>query len=81
VQQGITDITSRPLKGAPDNSSGPWGVGGNVLLTRGVNNVNLGMYDGGAGNSFNWAVQQRFADETRPSNIAVPVILYLGRAA
>jgi hypothetical protein len=79
VQQGITTIHARQSGSAIANWTPP--VGGNVSSQTGQGNETT-LANGSASLPFtNYSVLQRFAAETRPANVSLPVILYLGRAA
>ena len=58
-------------------------VYGNVAsYTNYGDNVILYLYDaGGYIPHYSWKINQRFADKTRPENVALPIALYMGRPA
>ena len=82
VQTGMTGITTEPMGGATQywNCAHPFGN-----LTPSSNySDNAILYIAEVGAQiphYTFTVNQRFADKTRPENVALPIALYLERPA
>lgn len=82
VQTGMTGITSEPMGGATQywNCAHPFG---NLTPSSNYSDSAI-LYIAEVGAQiphYTFTVNQRFADKTRPENVAVPIALYLGRPA
>ena len=77
VQTGITSLSSRYVD-TWHGIAGPLDVLGDVTETLSTDPTTA-LQGTSIGEGYvRWTVNQRMADETRPVNIAIPVIIYLG---
>ena len=80
VQTGMTGITTEPMGGATQywNCAHPFG---NLTPSSNYSDSAI-LYIAEVGAQiphYTFTVNQRFADKTRPENVALPIALYLGR--
>ncbi len=77
VQTGLTSLSSRYMNSA-DVVAGPVNVSGDMTETSSTDTTTALQSSTLAVGQVRWTVNQRMADETRPVNIAIPIIIYLG---
>ena len=78
IQTDITSLSSRYI-GTWYVGAGPASVSGDVTQTSVADSNATTLQSGGIGDGYAyWTVNQRMADETRPVNIAITIIIYLG---
>ena len=79
VQTGITKLQGRQA-GTGGGCVGPLTVSGGVSLTEEINSIQYALVSetDQLGVRYIWTMTQRTSDETRPMNIAIPHVIYLG---
>lgn len=82
IQAGMTATAPEPMGGATEYWNCDYPFGNVTMSFRSSDSAILYIADVGTQiPHYTFTINQRFADKTRPENVALPAALYMGRPA